>query len=120
MDAVLTTPLVERQHGVVSTAQLKAAGMSKGRDREPRAGRLAAARASRRLRRRPCAADVSGAGCGPPCWPPAACLATAPRPLRADLMRPPAGPIDVTVSAKAGRAKGSACTEARRSIPSMM
>ena len=30
MDAVLTTPLAERQHGVVSTAQLNAAGKSKG------------------------------------------------------------------------------------------
>jgi very-short-patch-repair endonuclease len=103
MDAVLTTPLVERQHGVISTAQLKAAGMSKGAiANRVRDGWL------RPVHRRVYAVGHARLTFRGRCW--AAVLATggvlSHRSAAAadELMPPPAGPIDITVTGE-GRSR---------------
>jgi very-short-patch-repair endonuclease len=103
MDAVLTTPLVERQHGVVTTAQLKAAGMSKGaianRVRDGwlhplYKGVYAVGHARVSYKGRLWAAVLATGGV----------LSHRTAAAVWDLLPPPAGPIDVTVSGE-GRSR---------------
>jgi very-short-patch-repair endonuclease len=105
MDAVLTTPLVVRQHGAVSTAQLKAAGMSKGaianrvRDgwlHPVHRGVYAVGHARLTYQGRLWAAVLATGGV----------LSHRAAAAVWDLLRAPAGPIDVTVSGEGRSRRG--------------
>src|SRR5690348_761230 len=105
MDAVLTTPLVRRQHGVISTPQLRAVGMSKGaianrvRDgwlHPVHRGVYAVGHPRLTYRGRLWAAVLATGGV----------LSHRASAAVDDLIPPPAGPIDVTVSTECRSRKG--------------